>query len=146
MDLSTYLGIDCSTTADDTARSPWCCQRHSVPSVIRSSCSFKLICSSPGFAVLNHHTFPSLFPRHLVPTVDPSVLTFSWTRHLVKHRRTHLRCVRLHVSQDTRLVATRRTLDFWLSVRLNVNLHDVLNLSSISIDVLDLSFPQPQGR
>ena len=35
-------------------------------------------------------------------------------------------CVRLRVSQDTR------------SVRLNVNLHDVLNLSSISIDVLHL--------
>ena len=49
----------------------------------------------------------------------------------------HLCCVRLHVSRDSRLVSTRCTLVFWLSVRLNVNLHDVLNLSSISINVLD---------
>ena len=33
-----------------------------------------------------------------------------------------------------------RTLEFWLCVRLKVNLHDVLNLSSIHHDVLDL-FP-----
>ena len=46
--------------------------------------------------------------------------------------------MRLHVSQDARLVATWCTLEFWLSVRLNVKLHDVLNLSPISIDVLDL--------
>ena len=42
--------------------------RHrSIPPVIHPPCSsIKLICSSPGFAVLNHHTF--LFPWHLVPT------------------------------------------------------------------------------
>ena len=38
--------------------SPRCRWRHSVPSVIHSPRSFKLICSSPGFALLNHHTFP----------------------------------------------------------------------------------------
>ena len=63
--------------------------------------------------------------------------------------------MRLRVSQDSRLIATRCTLEFWLSVRINVKLHDVLILSSISIDVLDLlsisidaldlSFPKPQG-
>ena len=56
----------------------------------------------------------------------------------------------------TRLRSTLRLLEFWLSVRLNVNLHDVLNLSSISIDVLDLlsisfdvlglSFPSPLAQ
>ena len=32
------------------------------PSIARSTLSFELICSPPGFAVLNHHAFPSLFP------------------------------------------------------------------------------------
>ena len=38
----------------------------------------------------------------------------------------------------TRVRSTLRTLEFWLSVRLKVNLHDVLNLSSIPHDVIDL--------
>ena len=53
MDLSTLLAIDCTIH---------CGRYRSIPqgvlsailSVRRSTCSFKLICSSPGFAVLIH--------------------------------------------------------------------------------------------
>ena len=39
----------------------------------------------------------------------------------------------------TRVRSTLRTLEFWLYIRLKVNHHDVLNLSSIHYDVLNLS-------
>ena len=117
MDLYTPLGVDCSISQWLTSLNPpWCRWRHSVPSVIHSSCSFKLICSSPGFAVLNHHTFPSLFPWHLVPT---STRQRSRSREPVISSSIagHLCCVRLHVSLDTRLGFNAAYLDFKLSVR-----------------------------
>ena len=107
-----------------------------IPSIACSTFSFKLICSPPSFAVLKHHAFPTLFPWHLVPTVDHSAPPMNASSRQASLD--PLCCVRLHVSQDTRLVSTRCTLEFRLSVRLNVNLHDVLNLSSISIEFLDL--------
>ena len=54
MDLSTPLGIDCSTTADDTAQFHMVSSASCSPSVKRSTCSFELICSSPDFE-LSHH-------------------------------------------------------------------------------------------
>ena len=110
------------------------------PSIAPStSCSFKLICSPPGFAVLNHHAFPGLFPatsfRQLTtPHALPSerVISSSIARPSV---------LRVSTSLKIQARSTRCTLEFWLSVRHDVNLHDVPNLSSISIAVLDLSFP-----
>ena len=142
MDLSTPFGIDCSTTPDDTARSPWCCRRHSVSPVRRSTCSFTLICSSPGFAVLNqsrsifHDSFPGPVPR----TSSRPDKSASTARHPIGICQTAVLREPFTIIR-TRVRSTLRTLEFWLSDRLIVSLHDVLNLSSISTDVLDLSFP-----
>ena len=46
--------------------------------------------------------------------------------------------MRVHVPQDLSTLQRGVLLKFWLSVRLNVDLHDVLRLASISTDVLDL--------
>ena len=103
----------------------------------------ELICSPPGFAVLNQSQIARL--RVCSPGTSSRLLTLphSCTCHLVKHRRTDLCCVRLHVSQESRLFATPRTLEFWLSVRLNVNLHDVpqpvVNLNRISRSFVNLN-------
>ena len=61
---------------------------HGVLSAIlpvrRSTCSFKLICSSPGFAVLNQSHFSTLRSRtrswHLVPT--PQICVHGASLHL----------------------------------------------------------------
>ena len=66
--------------------SPWCGWRHSASPVRRSTCSFKLICSSPGFAVLNQPHVSTIRSRtrswHLVPTRPISVQSASPRRSL----------------------------------------------------------------
>ena len=55
--------------------SPWCRWRRCASTVRRLMCSFELICSLPGFAVLNqsrsrfHNSFPDPF---LAPRPDPT--------------------------------------------------------------------------
>ena len=76
MDLSTPLGIDWTITTDDTAQFPMVSFASFCLPVRRSTCSFKLICSSPGFAELNQSRSRVsesvlLAPR---PTVDISAL------------------------------------------------------------------------
>ena len=90
MDLSTPLGIDCPITADDSAQFPMVLLASFCLSVKRSTCSFKLICSSPGFAVLNQsrpRTFPQFIPgpvpastaRHPVGVCQTAVLRKPFT-------------------------------------------------------------------
>ena len=75
MDLSTPLGIDWASRRTIPLNSPWCRWRHSASPARRSTSSFKLICSSPGFAVLNHprsrfhNSFPDPF---LAPRPNPT--------------------------------------------------------------------------
>ena len=66
--------------------SPWCRWRHSASNVGHSTCSFKLICSSPGFAVLNQSHVSTIRSRtltwSLVPTRPISVHDASARRSL----------------------------------------------------------------
>ena len=121
--------------------SSWCRWRHSAFPVRRSTCSFKLIYSSPGFAVLNHprSRLPQFVPGP-VPGSSRNDKSASTARHPVGVCQTAVLGEPFTIFR-TRVRSTLRTLEFWLFVRLNVNLRDVLNLSSISADVLDLSFP-----
>ena len=69
------------------------------PSIIRSTCSFKLICSSPGFPVLNH-AFPSPFPgTSFRQSTNPPHHTVNASSRQASPD--HLCCVRLHVSQGS---------------------------------------------
>ena len=74
-------GIDCLITADDSAQFPMVSLASFCLPVRRSTCSFKLICSSPGFAVLDH-----------VSTIRFG--TRSW--HLVSTRQISVHCASLH--------------------------------------------------
>ena len=75
MDLSTPLGIDCTIHCGRYRSIP-----HGVLSAIlpvgrSTTCSFKMICSSPGFAVLNHPRSrlpPFVLDPFLAPRPDPT--------------------------------------------------------------------------
>ena len=65
MDLSTPLGIDCTISLRSIPLNhTWCSQCQSP--VRHSTCSFKLICASPGFAVLTRP--PSRLPQFVPDT------------------------------------------------------------------------------
>ena len=114
--------------------SPWCRWRLSASSLGRSTCSFKLICSSPGFAVLNKSHDSTIRSG---PTLSRPDQSASMARHPVGVCQIAVLREALTIFR-TRVRSTLRTLEFWLFIRLDVSLYDVFNLSSISIDVLDL--------
>ena len=138
MDLSTPLRIDSTIHCDRYRSIP-----HGVLSAIltvrRSTCSFKLICSSPGFALKHPRSrLPQFVPDpFLAPRPDPT--------NQRSRRVTFIGIYKTAVLREpitifrTRVRSTLRTLEFWLSVRCKVNLHDVLNLSSVHHDVLSPS-------
>ena len=86
-------------------------------------------------------TFPQFVPGPVPDTSSRPDKSASTARHPIGI------CQTAVLREPFTIFSTRvrQTLDFWLSVRLKVNLHDVLNLSSISVDVFDL-FQWPQSR
>ncbi len=148
MDLSTPLRIDCPSRRTIPLNSRWCRWLHSASPVRRSTCSFKLICSSPGFAVLNqsrsrfHNSFPDPFlaprpdptnhnPRRVTPSESARLLCCVNPSRSSGHEFVQ-RCVLLN--SGCLFVSKTRTQPV-------ANLIHVLDLLPISIDVLDLSFP-----
>ena len=141
MDSSTPLGIDWTISLRSIPlNSTWCSQCHSHRSTFdvlhqTDLCITRLRCAEPPTI-----TFATVLSRDpfLAPRPDPT------NPH--PRRVTPIGICKTAVLREpitifrTRHRSTLRTLEFWLSVRLKVNLHDVLNLSSIRHDVLDL-FP-----
>ena len=128
MDLSTPLEIDCTISLrSKPLNSTWCSQCHSPRSTFDVLLQTDLFITRLRPGTSSRPDKSASTARHSIGICKTVVLRETFTIF------------------RTRVRSTLRTLEFWLSVRLKVNLHDVLNLSSFHHDVLDL-FPQPQGR
>ena len=110
--IHTTQGRLLTFTANETTQISMVYSVSLCPSIIRSTASFKLIRSSPGFAVLNH-AFPSPFPGTSFRQMTTPHTRLS--EHVIKHRQTTC-AASVSTSLRNQARSTRCTLEFWLSV------------------------------